>query len=276
MIPILQVRSDRMIRSSNGPMLLGVPSPTSFRRNSQGKKLPGTEGKNQLTLRSEKHGCFSKKGHIFQKLHTIITIILLQVLHDSLLIMIFYNMLFYWMMPEVTVPWSWKKSCLSVSSVSTEASTALNKNATLSISGKETLLGGGFQMFFIFTPTWGNDLIWLIIFRWVETTNYSWTRNRKTSRVRKVLGHAPCVTFVPFGCFSAFVIPKSCDSLPFCPRKTNVGRPWKGTFHFAKASIFRGPFLKIELSHFAKPYNLLFRGCVCQFSGGKYILLVKL
>ena len=27
-----------------------------------------------------------------------------------------------------------------------------------------------------------------------------------------------------------------------------MGRPWKGTFRFSKASIFRGPFLKIELS----------------------------
>ena len=28
-----------------------------------------------------------------------------------------------------------------------------------------------FQVFFIFTPTWGNDLIWLIFFKRVETTN---------------------------------------------------------------------------------------------------------
>ena len=28
-----------------------------------------------------------------------------------------------------------------------------------------------FQTFFMFTPTWGNDPIWLIFFRWVETTN---------------------------------------------------------------------------------------------------------
>ena len=28
-----------------------------------------------------------------------------------------------------------------------------------------------FQVFFIFAPTWGNDPIWLIFFRWVETTN---------------------------------------------------------------------------------------------------------
>ena len=32
-------------------------------------------------------------------------------------------------------------------------------------------LGGGFKIFFIFTPTWANDPIWLIFFRWVETTN---------------------------------------------------------------------------------------------------------
>ena len=28
-----------------------------------------------------------------------------------------------------------------------------------------------FQTFFIFTLTWGNDLIWVIFFKWVETTN---------------------------------------------------------------------------------------------------------
>ena len=30
---------------------------------------------------------------------------------------------------------------------------------------------GGFKHFVIFTPIWGNDPIWLIFFRWVETTN---------------------------------------------------------------------------------------------------------
>ena len=28
-----------------------------------------------------------------------------------------------------------------------------------------------FQIFFMFIPTWGNDPIWLIFFKWVETTN---------------------------------------------------------------------------------------------------------
>ena len=28
-----------------------------------------------------------------------------------------------------------------------------------------------FQIFVIFIPTWGNDPIWLIFFKWVETTN---------------------------------------------------------------------------------------------------------
>ncbi len=32
--------------------------------------------------------------------------------------------------------------------------------------------GWWFQIFFIFTPTWGNDPIWLIFFRWVENTTY--------------------------------------------------------------------------------------------------------
>ena len=35
-------------------------------------------------------------------------------------------------------------------------------------------LGGGFKHFFIFTPTWGNDSIWLIFFKGVETTNQKW------------------------------------------------------------------------------------------------------
>ena len=33
------------------------------------------------------------------------------------------------------------------------------------------LPGWWFQIFFIFTRTWGNDAIRLIFFRWVETTN---------------------------------------------------------------------------------------------------------
>ena len=28
-----------------------------------------------------------------------------------------------------------------------------------------------FQIFFMFTPIWGNDPFWLIFFKWVETTN---------------------------------------------------------------------------------------------------------
>ena len=35
--------------------------------------------------------------------------------------------------------------------------------------------GWWFQIFFIFTPIWGRFPIWLIFFRWVETTTY---RNR--------------------------------------------------------------------------------------------------
>ena len=30
--------------------------------------------------------------------------------------------------------------------------------------------GWWFQRFFLFTPTWGNDPIWLIFFKWIETT----------------------------------------------------------------------------------------------------------
>jgi len=28
-----------------------------------------------------------------------------------------------------------------------------------------------FEIFLIFIPTWGNDPIWLIFFKWIETTN---------------------------------------------------------------------------------------------------------
>ena len=31
-----------------------------------------------------------------------------------------------------------------------------------------------FQIFFIFTPTWGRFSIWLIFFKWVETANQKW------------------------------------------------------------------------------------------------------
>ena len=37
-------------------------------------------------------------------------------------------------------------------------------------------LGGGF----IFTPIWGRFPIWLIFFRWVETTNYSYIQQKRT------------------------------------------------------------------------------------------------
>ena len=36
---------------------------------------------------------------------------------------------------------------------------------------ENTTVGGGFNYFFIFTPIWGNNPIWLIFFNWVETTN---------------------------------------------------------------------------------------------------------
>jgi len=42
--------------------------------------------------------------------------------------------------------------------------------------------GWWFQIFFIFTPTSGNNLFWLIFFRWVETTNRK--KNYATSNQR--------------------------------------------------------------------------------------------
>ena len=35
----------------------------------------------------------------------------------------------------------------------------------------EISFGWWFQICFIFTPIWGNDPIWLIFFKWLETTN---------------------------------------------------------------------------------------------------------
>ena len=32
------------------------------------------------------------------------------------------------------------------------------------------MLGGGFKYFFFFIPIWANDPVWLIFFKWVETT----------------------------------------------------------------------------------------------------------
>ena len=37
-----------------------------------------------------------------------------------------------------------------------------------------TFSGWWFQICFMFTPTWGHDPIWLIFFKWVETTNQFW------------------------------------------------------------------------------------------------------
>ena len=46
---------------------------------------------------------------------------------------------------------------------------------TLQNQGKmvenDFFLGGGFKNILLFTNTWGNDLICLIFFKWVETTN---------------------------------------------------------------------------------------------------------
>ena len=45
-------------------------------------------------------------------------------------------------------------------------------------------LGGGFKYVFIFTPTWGRFPIWLIFFKWVETTNQIFFRQKKTAHGR--------------------------------------------------------------------------------------------
>ena len=54
---------------------------------------------------------------------------------------------------------------------------AEGKGAAGIVTGKtNTLSGWWFQIFFIFAPTWGNDPIWKIFFKWVETTNLLWSR----------------------------------------------------------------------------------------------------
>ena len=59
------------------------------------------------------------------------------------------------------------------------------------LSGVNSLLRKGttrlwFQIFFMFTPTWGNDPIWLIFFKWVETTNQTiFDRGKQVQRSRE-------------------------------------------------------------------------------------------
>ena len=44
-------------------------------------------------------------------------------------------------------------------------------NQILELMQVHSSQGGGFKYFLIFIPIWGNDPIWLIFFRWAETTN---------------------------------------------------------------------------------------------------------
>ena len=46
-----------------------------------------------------------------------------------------------------------------------------NTESLIRFLGVESSSRWWFQIFSIFTPTWGNDPIWLIFFNWVETTN---------------------------------------------------------------------------------------------------------
>ena len=45
-------------------------------------------------------------------------------------------------------------------------------NRKSSITLKQYMTGWWFQTFLVFIPTWGNDPIWQIFFKAVETTNY--------------------------------------------------------------------------------------------------------
>ena len=47
-----------------------------------------------------------------------------------------------------------------------------NSSSNLKVDGWNTIVSGWwFQIFFIFIPTWGRFPFWLILFKWVETTN---------------------------------------------------------------------------------------------------------
>ena len=50
---------------------------------------------------------------------------------------------------------------------------------TFSESMAKSIARWWFQTFFIFTPTWGYDPIWLIFVKWVETTTYKMSHLQK-------------------------------------------------------------------------------------------------
>ena len=61
-----------------------------------------------------------------------------------------------------------------------------------------------FQTLFMFIPTWGNDPIWLIFFKWVETTNKNISIRKNISKIplrAKISGG------VPFKELTAFLEP---------------------------------------------------------------------
>ena len=52
--------------------------------------------------------------------------------------------------------------------------TSLEDGKLVAQNTDERITRWWFQIFFIFNPTWGNDPIGLIFFKWVETTNENW------------------------------------------------------------------------------------------------------
>ena len=50
----------------------------------------------------------------------------------------------------------------------------VSMKCSLSMLAPCTVSRWWFQIFFIFTPTWGRFQFWLIFFEWVETTNWVW------------------------------------------------------------------------------------------------------
>ena len=68
--------------------------------------------------------------------------------------------------------WHWKIPIFNRKYIFTHGGFS-SQSCSFSVSGTLSLpqkLGGGFKLFFIFTPIWGNDPIWLICVKWVGST----------------------------------------------------------------------------------------------------------
>ena len=108
-------------------------------------------------------------------------------------------------------------SCLRILAPVT-VTTSISFSYVFHLKGSQPshLLGGGFKIFVIFIiPTWGRFPIWLIFFRWVETTNqftfgYFRFREGKTNDFAHIpLGRYPKLPLSPL---------KKCERIPKQPK----------------------------------------------------------